>query len=108
MLDLVGVEPGVARDLLASVPVAVVAVGADEWQLVCAALGDPARDALGREVDGFFGHHAVGRVLAAGHRDQARDGLRDRVPATELAGGIALALEQWTQWQQYALERWTR
>ena len=71
-----------------------VALGPDQRDLVGHARADAGRQVDERGVDGVGGHHAVGRVLAAGDGDQA--GLRpgDGVLARQARGRLALAAEQ--------------
>ena len=68
--------------------------GAPQRHLRRTGRGHPPGQVAGRHVDGVRRHDPVGRVLAAGHRDQAGHGLGDGVLAGQLGGGVGLAFEQ--------------
>ena len=74
-----------------------VALGARERDELGDAVGDVAADVLAGGVDGVGRHDAVGRVLAAGDRDEARLRAGDGVLARQLAGVLALAGQQGPQ-----------
>ena len=90
-------EAALRSQALVGVLAGEVALGAEQRDL----LGDRVRHVLVQHVrdgvDRILGHHAIGRVLTSGDRDQARNGMGDDVLARELAGLVGLVGEQRTQ-----------
>ena len=97
MLDHVDVQPRFFSQCVAAIPMSAVTGGADERRCVGTAVGDFLFEAARCYVDNVLGHNSVGGVFATGDGDQSRDGLTDGVLAGELAGRVALSLEEWSQ-----------
>ena len=70
---------------------------ADQRDLVGVGTCDRAVEIGNGGVDGVGRHHPVGRVLAAGDRDQPVGGLSDGMLAAELGGVVAFAGDEGTK-----------
>jgi hypothetical protein len=66
-------------DVLGLVDQREVAIGAQQRHLLGDRLRNARRNVLRRSVDRISGHHPIRGVLAAGDRDEARCGHRDRM-----------------------------
>jgi hypothetical protein len=87
-------DPGDVQPCLLGQPVpgssrgGLVALGAEERDVLGAGRRDPLVEAVGSGVDGVLGHDAVRRVLPARDHGEPGDGRGDGVFAAEPAGGL--------------------